>query len=209
MEAKDKEQFYEFLMGLNEEFSTMKTHILSIKPLMSLRAVYHLASEGKKQRHIFAFRRTNHETMAFQVQNVKNNKDERKEKPRRGHCQKLGHTNDKCYEIICYPSNWRKSNRATRRDRGSWNDRCNGPKVAWSHAYTSDETLMRMLNGEMDEIEGSRCWVIKPTKSEHSLNHSMNLNYDKVWVIDSRANEHIICEDKFLLNERSGTYLLC
>ncbi|KAL7598987.1 hypothetical protein Lser_V15G25245 [Lactuca serriola] len=44
MESKEKERIYEFLMGLDEAFGTLKTQVLSTKPMPSLGTVYHLVS---------------------------------------------------------------------------------------------------------------------------------------------------------------------
>lgn len=73
-EARDRDLLYDFLMGLNEEFGTVKTHILSTKPLMSVSAAYHLVSEDEKQRQVSTMQKANVEAMAFQVRGVGLNK---------------------------------------------------------------------------------------------------------------------------------------
>lgn len=52
VEDKEREHIYEFLMSLNEEFQTVRTQILSIKPMLTLRAFYHLVDEDEEQRSI-------------------------------------------------------------------------------------------------------------------------------------------------------------
>lgn len=51
-EDKEKEHVYEFLMGLNEEFGTVRTQILNIKPMPTLGAVYRVVAEDEQQRSI-------------------------------------------------------------------------------------------------------------------------------------------------------------
>nr|GMD59534.1 Integrase, catalytic core [Ipomoea batatas] len=40
-ELREKEQLYDFLMGLDEEFNTVKSQILSTRPIPSLGVAYH------------------------------------------------------------------------------------------------------------------------------------------------------------------------
>ncbi|XP_035837299.1 uncharacterized protein LOC118485142 [Helianthus annuus] len=53
-ELKEKERTYEFLMGLNADFSVMRTQILATKPLPGLGETYHLVVEDEQQRIIAA-----------------------------------------------------------------------------------------------------------------------------------------------------------
>lgn len=48
---REKERLYEFLMGLNEEFNTIRTQILSTKPTPSLSIAYHLVAEDEQCSH--------------------------------------------------------------------------------------------------------------------------------------------------------------
>lgn len=47
---KEKERLYEFCMGLDKNFGTVKTQILSTTPTVSLGMAYHLVSEDEKQK---------------------------------------------------------------------------------------------------------------------------------------------------------------
>nr|GMD37430.1 Integrase, catalytic core [Ipomoea batatas] len=51
-ELREKEQLYDFLMGLDEEFNTVKSQILSTRPIPSLGVAYHMVSEDEQQRLI-------------------------------------------------------------------------------------------------------------------------------------------------------------
>ncbi|XP_054778262.1 uncharacterized protein LOC129286294 [Prosopis cineraria] len=113
---RDNEQVYDFLMGLDEEFATVKTHILSRKPLMNLSAAYHLVVEDEKQRQVSATQRNETETMAFQ----------------------RGHTEERCFEIHGYPPNWKRSNREKK-----WNEKRGGPRAAF---VNSDESPISGLS---------------------------------------------------------------
>ncbi|XP_076937402.1 uncharacterized protein LOC143605019 [Bidens hawaiensis] len=64
---KDRERLYEFLMGLDAEFSAIRTHVLSMKPNLTLGEAYRLASEDEQQRNIATMKRPFNEPAAFQT----------------------------------------------------------------------------------------------------------------------------------------------
>ena len=47
-EVKEKERTYEFLMGLDDEFSVIRTQVLAMKPTPSLATTYHLVAEDEQ-----------------------------------------------------------------------------------------------------------------------------------------------------------------
>ncbi|XP_054820769.1 uncharacterized protein LOC129319712 [Prosopis cineraria] len=63
-------------------------------------------AEDEQQKQISATYRPTMEASAFQVQN--DQRDGKHDKPRCNHCNKLGHIEDKRYELIGYPPDWKK-----------------------------------------------------------------------------------------------------
>lgn len=125
---RENEHMYELLMGLDENFGTVKTQILSTKPMVSLGATFHIVSEDERQKQITAAGKTNIEAAAFQTQSVRcqdKGGGERKEGSREvkkcTHCQRLYHTIDECYELIGYPKNQEKGGRDNGKKDDSWN----------------------------------------------------------------------------------------
>ncbi|OMO87828.1 Integrase, catalytic core [Corchorus capsularis] len=107
VDMREKEQLYDFLMGLDDEFGIVKTQILSTKPTLGLGHAYHLVAEDEQQKQISANRKPIAEAAAFQMQGGQDGGNRgfgKKDKPRCEHCQKVGHTKDQCYEIIGYPA---------------------------------------------------------------------------------------------------------
>ncbi|XP_076940366.1 uncharacterized protein LOC143609514 [Bidens hawaiensis] len=51
-DLRDKEKLYEFLLGLDSDYSTIRTQILAMKPVLSLGESYRLVSEDKQQRAV-------------------------------------------------------------------------------------------------------------------------------------------------------------
>ncbi|PWA50210.1 GAG-pre-integrase domain, Gag-polypeptide of LTR copia-type [Artemisia annua] len=99
-ELKEKEQLYEFFMGLDGDFSIIRTQIHTIKPIPSLGNAYHLVAEDEKQRAIVGGRKPVKETMAFQASMKRggpSNRVSQKEENSAEHCgecRRDGHTQD-------------------------------------------------------------------------------------------------------------------
>ncbi|PWA90295.1 gag-polypeptide of LTR copia-type [Artemisia annua] len=51
-EHQEKERLYEFLMGLDAEFTVIRTQILATKPTPSLGTAYHMVAEDERQRAV-------------------------------------------------------------------------------------------------------------------------------------------------------------
>ncbi|XP_023742945.1 uncharacterized protein LOC111891088 [Lactuca sativa] len=66
-ELKEKERTYEFFIGLDDQFSVIKTQILAMKPTPKLSTVYHLVAEDDQQRMITASKKPAREVAAFQA----------------------------------------------------------------------------------------------------------------------------------------------
>ncbi|CAN0857166.1 hypothetical protein LINGRAHAP2_LOCUS6672 [Linum grandiflorum] len=67
-DAADKERLYTFLMGLNEPYSSIRSHILSLQSVPSLSLAYHMVSEDEQQRLISS---SSYGTDAAALQTVK------------------------------------------------------------------------------------------------------------------------------------------
>ncbi|KAL7612214.1 hypothetical protein Lser_V15G08495 [Lactuca serriola] len=114
VELKEKERLYEFLMGLDSEFSIVRTQILALKPTPSLGFAYHHVVEDEQQRSITNTKRPTVEAIAFQAYTKTNtnqhgNKAVEKITKQGEHysfCDKDGHTCDGCFKRIGYPDWW-------------------------------------------------------------------------------------------------------
>ncbi|CAH9069478.1 unnamed protein product [Cuscuta epithymum] len=109
-EARDRDRLYDFLMGLDDYYSQLKSQILATQPIPTLTAAYHLISEGEQHRMIATSRKAGLEGSAFQAQakstSDPNRKINGKEVRYCTHCGKSNHTHETCFEIIGYPANW-------------------------------------------------------------------------------------------------------
>ncbi|KAI3500484.1 hypothetical protein L1887_36306 [Cichorium endivia] len=116
---QEKEHLYQFLMGLDNEFSTIRTQVLSMKPNPTLREAYRLASEDEQQRSITTSKETHVEPAAFQAysRERRDNANRRngvgdkggQRDSRQEHCtfcDRDGHKKEGCFKIIGYPDWW-------------------------------------------------------------------------------------------------------
>ncbi|PWA48889.1 GAG-pre-integrase domain, Gag-polypeptide of LTR copia-type [Artemisia annua] len=124
IEVRKKERLYEFLMGLNSDFSVIRTQILATNPTPSLANAYHLVSEDERQRAIAADRRPMADSMTFKAfapgrrETYNGSRRDKPEKtsyketkntdvtPHCTECGKDGHNRDGCFKLIGYPDWW-------------------------------------------------------------------------------------------------------
>ncbi|KAM0024146.1 putative transcription factor interactor and regulator CCHC(Zn) family [Helianthus debilis subsp. tardiflorus] len=119
-DSKDKERLYEFLLRLDNEYSTIGTQILAMKPMPSLGKACHLVSEYEQQKVVSMSNKANTDTAAFQAfmkkdgaagthnRNIsKSSKKAPDEKVEHCFfCGKDGHNRDGCFKRIRYPEWW-------------------------------------------------------------------------------------------------------
>ncbi|GJX36622.1 putative RNA-directed DNA polymerase [Tanacetum coccineum] len=121
-ELKETERTYEFLMGLDDQFSVFKTQILAMKPTPKLSTVYHPVAEDEQQRMITSSNKPVREVAAFQA-SLQGRRDQTRNQQEKGwtknkkgsqvdkteqcsECGRDGHKKDGCFKIIGYPEWW-------------------------------------------------------------------------------------------------------
>ncbi|KAJ0581372.1 putative RNA-directed DNA polymerase [Helianthus annuus] len=157
-ELREKEQLYEFLMGLDGDFSVIRTQILTTKPITSLGNAYHLVAEDEKQRTISGGKRPVNEAVAFQASVKRNGPPTRTgQKEKRGtgrcdHCGKDGHTRDGCFERIGYLEWWPDKNK---REKGQPKEACaeTEPDLIGSLTKEQYEQFQKHLVGENKSVQ--------------------------------------------------------
>ncbi|CAH9082553.1 unnamed protein product [Cuscuta epithymum] len=124
-EARDRDHLYDFLMGLDDYYSHLKSQILATRPVISLTAAYHIVSEGEQHRNITATRKLSGENTAFQAHTRPAPSTSRGPGNKTGrmctHCGRTNHTIDTCFEVIGYPANWNLRDHATVDTKGKDN----------------------------------------------------------------------------------------
>ncbi|XP_022857968.1 uncharacterized protein LOC111378917 [Olea europaea var. sylvestris] len=109
---KAEDRVMQFLMGLDDRFSSVRSQILLMDPLPSLNKVFALVLQDERQKGIVAKKQQSFDIAAFankavsssygnQRHNV-SNQTQRKEMPICTYCGMLGHLRGECYKLIGY-----------------------------------------------------------------------------------------------------------
>ncbi|KAJ0495203.1 putative RNA-directed DNA polymerase [Helianthus annuus] len=116
--AKDYNDFstliklMQFLMGLDDIYQPVRTNLLTREPLPSVKVAFSIVSREESHRNTSAGSKG--QNVAFVSKT--NQTVEQKKKETRGpnpnfkctHCNKIGHTVDRCFELVGYPTGFKK-----------------------------------------------------------------------------------------------------
>ncbi|KAK3036283.1 hypothetical protein RJ639_031255 [Escallonia herrerae] len=110
---REEEKVFDFLMGLDEAYTTVRSQILSIDPLPNIGRAYAIVAQEEKQHSIAASRTPTIEAAALltkrsDLQMKGNGSGRRNQFPPCPHCGKTNHSQEYCFKVIGYPSDWRK-----------------------------------------------------------------------------------------------------
>ncbi|CAA0836121.1 Unknown protein, partial [Striga hermonthica] len=214
-EKVERERVYEFLMGLDDTFNTIRSQVLSTTPLPSLGVAYHLVAEDERQRLIVNSRNPTIDGAAFQVQRQGSKparRDDSKEKvtpPQCGNCGKLWHTIENCYEIIGYPENRRSGKETWRKEGGKPTKRQPHRAANVDGRATSDPSGVQGFTAE--QLTQLKDFLMHSNNnsvvSNPSVNMAGNISTHIPWVIDTGASEHTCEEGMFdsLMDGDKGT----
>ena len=117
IDAREKERVHQFMLGLNDHFSTIRSQILNIEPLPTLSKVYSMVTQEEKQQALASARTPTIEATALAAKGYhptsrmpsfnQRGPTNSRSCDRCDHCKKPGHTKDRCFAIIGYPAHWR------------------------------------------------------------------------------------------------------
>ncbi|KAJ0105728.1 hypothetical protein Patl1_18391 [Pistacia atlantica] len=110
---REDEKVFDILMGFDEAYSTVRSQILSVDPLPKLGRAYATAVQEEKQCAVVANCAPLIEATALLTKGreswpKKNGNGDRGQFPPCVHCGKLNHSKEYYYQVIGYPSDWRK-----------------------------------------------------------------------------------------------------
>ena len=133
MRREEEQHLHLFLGSLdNEKYGHVKTSILNVEPLPSLRRAFNHVLREEARFTVEKEKGNNKTDPGTTFHSYSGNKQKRDgPKPKCDHCGKVGHPKSKCFELIRYPSNWdaRRTNR--------WNNKSGGNFAA--HTTHVDE----------------------------------------------------------------------
>lgn len=123
---KETNRVIDFLMGLNENYESIRSRILMKKALPSLSEVFNLLDQEDSQRDASILPSSDLSATAFQVSHPSGQSSSqqgsssssgpsggyiRKDRPYCTHCHRVGHVVDKCYKKHGYPNSFKPNQR--------------------------------------------------------------------------------------------------
>ncbi|CAL1388587.1 unnamed protein product [Linum trigynum] len=213
-DVRDGEQLFDFLMGLDDVFSTVKSQILAMRPTPTLAEAYQLVSHDEQQRMISSNRRPRPEATVFQAHGEKkldrpsllaeSDRDKDRDadgKPKCTHCKRTCHFWETCYRLIGFPPKNSDKGESTRRraDRGARSS----PQAAQVDA--ADSPLPGLSARQFDQLKALLAGDLlhhSQGSAEPSSNMAGTYSLNSAsWVIDSGCNEHIVNHASLLDSE--------
>ncbi|GJW96612.1 putative RNA-directed DNA polymerase [Tanacetum coccineum] len=200
-EHQEKERLYEFLMGLDAEFTVIRTQILATKPVPSLETAYHMVAEDERQRAVSNENINPHETAAFKAFQRRNgprgsNKERSGTKTvKEGiehctECNKDGHKREGCFKLIGYPEWWPKKK---------------GEKTKGKAACVETETspIPGLTNEDYQYFlkHFSGTGNSKGTRLVANMAHKEDEEGE--WIFDSGCTEYITYLSNILVNKKA------
>ncbi|GKV30028.1 hypothetical protein SLEP1_g38895 [Rubroshorea leprosula] len=175
-----------------------ESQILSIEPLPSLNKVYAMTTKEEKQQAVAASRSPIIEATALAAKMNHTGKSSMSGKLRCDHYKKVGHTKERCYEIIGYPVGW-KIGPAKMKGKGEQQKHQHQEKELIFAANTSHESQMAGDSLDQSPIAGlskvqyDQLLMLLGGNStpKHSINLAGKATNLIPWIIDSGASDHM------------------
>lgn len=135
-----------------------------------------------------------------------------KEKVICSHCHLPGHTKERCYKIIGYPSSFKNKERNGGQNKGPNRYVANNLTASSSDNNTgtkfTNEQLGQMLsklllkseNGQQSSSNIERTDEMEEAHMAGTINNNTTINKDRCWVIDSGATSHFCYNSEMLQN---------
>ncbi|XP_073121310.1 uncharacterized protein [Henckelia pumila] len=101
MEQREEDRMMQFLMGLNDTYSSVRSNILMITPLPNVRQTYSLVIQDEVQREVTT-ETTENFSIAAAVRNHPNNFSNKSKGKYCEHCDRDGHTIENCHTLKYY-----------------------------------------------------------------------------------------------------------
>ncbi|XP_075521576.1 uncharacterized protein LOC142554787 [Primulina tabacum] len=192
LEREEKEKVMQFLMGLNDSFSTVCDSILLMNPLPETPKVHALILQHERQNEIAANRDTTgynanfaQQKMQIQGRQVKETESYRSTASDKllkcSHCELDGHTVDRCFYIHGFPPGHRYHGKNVK-PKGKKNIKPPSISNVETKQFTAKEydQIMMLLHKENGN-------------NEPPINTSGNnsISSHNVWILDSGASDHV------------------
>ena len=159
----------QFLMGLDDVYQPVRTNLLMSDPLPTVKHAFSIVS--REESHRGSSGNTKSQNVAFISKGQPNQTFENKKQFNRGpnpnlkcsHCNMIGHTVDRCYELVGYPPGFKKKNANQNKKQGgvssSAGNKSNTASASTGLPFSAEQIskLMSLINekGTTSECQNS------------------------------------------------------
>ncbi|GKE66920.1 ribonuclease H-like domain-containing protein, partial [Tanacetum coccineum] len=205
---------------VDESYLTIRSNLLTREPLLSVKTAFSVISGEESHRNITSARTTKPAATPFAAKTFDNKKkfnnnykgsgsnpNSNSNNNKRGpnpnlkctNCNKIGHTMDRCFELVRYPAGYVKRNfnsKYVTNNNASTDAHSNG--VSSNNATTSN-SLVSLSNEQLARL-------MNPLNENGVSTTNANMadvtirNISLGWIVDSRANQHTTVSTNFLVN---------
>ncbi|KAJ0558902.1 putative RNA-directed DNA polymerase [Helianthus annuus] len=224
--AKDYNDFsaliklMQFLMGLDDVYQPVRTNILTRESFPSVKVAFSIVSREESHRFSSGGSKTQNVSFVSKPNQVFDPKRRNNRGPNPNfkctHCNMIGHTVDRCFEIVGYPPGFRRkgTNNQTNKTNSSVNNNNSNKSnnvggssvsaVSPGLPFTSEQiSKLLSLVGEksgssaQNASVGGECFNVS---NFVSCSSSVSFNNSFVWIVDSGASQHMVKSDKNMIN---------
>ncbi|GJX52327.1 ribonuclease H-like domain-containing protein [Tanacetum coccineum] len=174
----------QFLMGLDENYLAIRSNILTREPLPLVKDAFAIASGEESHRNITSNNSTKPTATAFVAKTF----------DKRGLITitiiEIGHTMDKCFEIVGYPASYVNINFNSNFRPVTSNNSTDDPHSNNASSSTTSNSPVSLSNEQLTMLMNLL------NDNEVSTANANILG----WIVDSRANQHMTVSVNFLIN---------
>ncbi|KAK2991895.1 hypothetical protein RJ640_011584 [Escallonia rubra] len=210
---REAEKVYDFLMGLDDTFTTVRSQILSVDPLPTLGRSYAIAAQEEKQKLVAASRTPMIEMIALLVKGKKTSGHDNGERQQRcNHCNKLNHTKETCYQLVGYPSHWTRKPTRDARFGGSTNAPHTGVGAALAATVSTPDIQNQSPTPGLIAAQHQQLIALLGGSSVNTgstPNPTANFAGKEMihWIIDTGSTNHITCDPDSLLGAAPNSHI--
>ncbi|KAM0003129.1 putative RNA-directed DNA polymerase [Helianthus debilis subsp. tardiflorus] len=208
----------QFLMGLDDVYQSVRTNLLTREPLPPVKVAFSIIS--REESHRMSSTGSKGQNVSF-VSKPNKSFDSRK-KGNRGsntvlkctHCNMLGHTVDRCFEIIGYPPGFKRrpnNNNQTNKVNMANGNKTNSVNGMSSSVGSSGLPFTSEQNAKLLSLVGEKSGSEPQSQNQNEGGESFNVSYFAScsssvgysmngWIVYSGASQQMVKTDNDLIN---------
>ncbi|CAM8929156.1 unnamed protein product [Rhodiola kirilowii] len=228
-QEKEEGRVIKFLMGLNESFSHIRTHIIALRELPSLDVAYDMVSTNESERTVtkapcieasamYAQQESSYKQQMQSQRTGGNSAGKMKQRPYCTYCQFNGHTKEHCYKLNGYPPGHRlykgkgSNQKPAAANNVALSSSENGSKTVGNISQASP-TVVTSASNPFTTEQVNQIWNMIKQQNQGAADTGegqchmagicslvLHSIAKHSWIVDSGATDHFICDKSLLFN---------